>query len=151
MIDRLSELVAPGGSFFISEFVGPGGVIYLSNERGGTGLDPVSRLIRRYFELLPERFSPPLKSTSIGPVLDRLGGRLNPAGHHDFIWRQSLTPAEMLRRMADRAYAPYFSIPPPPALLARLGEEFAPESNCRVELDETIRIYRFRQRSNPTP
>ncbi|HVE38983.1 MAG TPA: class I SAM-dependent methyltransferase [Planctomycetota bacterium] len=143
VIGRLCGLVAPGGSFFISEFVGPSGIIYLSNENGGAAGDPVSRLIRRYFELLPERFAPALRSTSIGPVLDRLGKVLKPAGHRDFTWRQSITPGEMLRRIADRAYAPYFSIHPPPGLLEQLRGEFAPEAARRIPLEETIRLYRF--------
>lgn len=143
VIDRLCALVAPGGSFFISEFAGPEGVIYLSNENGGTGADPVSRLIRRYFELLPERFSPPLRSTSIGPVLERLEKHLRPAGHEEFAWKQQITPSEMLRRIANRAYAPYFSIQPPREVLQRLAEEFAGESGRPVPLEEIIRIYRF--------
>ena len=68
VVTHLAALMAPGGSLYLSEFVGPSGVIYLSNEGGGRFRDPVSRLIRRYFELLPERFAPPLKSTSIRPV-----------------------------------------------------------------------------------
>ncbi len=143
VVDRLVRLVAPGGSFFISEFAGPSGLIYLSNEAGGRLQDPVSRLIRRYFELLPERFAPPLKSTFTGPVRARLGRSLDALGQRDFIWRQSITPGEMLRRIEDRAYAPYFSTFPPPGLLARLRAEFAAESGERVELEETIRIFRF--------
>jgi SAM-dependent methyltransferase len=143
VVDRLCGLVAPGGSFFISEFVGPEGVIYLSNENGGTGADPVSHLIRRYFELLPDRFSPPLRSTSIGPVLKRIEKRLSPAGYMDFAWKQQITPSEMLRRITNRAYAPYFSIQPPREVLERLAEEFAGESGCPVSLKEIIRIYRF--------
>jgi SAM-dependent methyltransferase len=143
VVDRLCALVGPGGSFFISEFVGPEGIIYLSNEKGGAGADPVSRLIRRYFELLPERFEPPLKSTCIGPVLSRIERVLRPAGHQHFVWTQHLTPAEMLRRIANRAYAPYFSIDPPAELIKRLGEDFAGDADCSVSLKETIRIYRF--------
>jgi SAM-dependent methyltransferase len=142
-LDRLIRLVAPGGSFFISEFAGPEGIIYLSNESGGARNDPVSLLIRRYFELLPQRFDPALKSTSIGPVLRRIEKRLVPCGHRDFVWKQSITPAEMLRRMSHRAYAPYFSTDPPPNLLHRLGEEFSSQAASVVSLEETIRIYRF--------
>lgn len=143
VVDRLCDLVAPRGSFFISEFVGPEGVIYLSNENGGAGVDPVSRLLRRYFQLLPERFAPTLRSTSIAPVLRRIGERLRPVGHQDFEWKQLLTPKEMLRRIAGRAYAPYFSIEPPAYLLHRLSEEFVGEADCPVSFNETIRIYRF--------
>lgn len=143
VVDRLCRLATPGGSFFISEFVGPSGMIYLSNENGGAAPDPVSRLLRRYFELLPERFAPPLRSTSVGPVLERVGKILRPSGHRDFVWQQAITPAEMLRKIAHRAYAPYFSIPPPPGLLERLRDEFKSEAGRRVPLRETIRIYRF--------
>jgi SAM-dependent methyltransferase len=143
VVDRLSGLVAPGGSFFISEFVGPSGMIYLSNESGGTAGDSVSRVIRRYFELLPERFAPALRSTSIGPVLERLAKVLRPSGHRDFAWPQSITPSEMLRKIADRAYAPYFSTHPPPGLLEQLRGEFESEAACPTSLEETIRIYRF--------
>jgi SAM-dependent methyltransferase len=143
VIDRLCDLVGPGGSFFISEFVGPEGIIYLSNEGGGKGRDPVSRLIRRYFELLPEGFAPTLKSTSIQPVLDRLGKILGPMGHQDFVWKQMLSPREMLTRIEKRAYAPYFSTRPTASLLQQLGSEFARELDTPVTMNETIRIYRF--------
>jgi SAM-dependent methyltransferase len=143
IIDRLGNLVDTGGSFFISEFAGPEGIIYLSNENGGTGRDPVSHLIRRYFELLPERFAPALKSTSIKPVLDRLGRILTPMGHQDFIWKQTLSPREMLTRIEKRAYAPFFSTHPTAGLLEQLGREFAPELDTRITMNETIRIYRF--------
>jgi len=143
VIDRVCRLVGPGGSFFISEFVGPDGVIYLSNENGGKGADPVSRLIRRYFELLPERFAPRLRSSSISPALRRIGWSLSPVGHRDFTWKQSVTPAEMIRKIAGRAYAPYFSTHPSAELLSRLAGEFAEEPAAPVRLDETIRIYRF--------
>ena len=143
VIDRLCRLVAPGGSFFISEFVGPSGIIYLSNENGGAAGDPVSRLIRRYFELLPERFAPALRSTCIKSVLERLGKVLKPGGHRDFIWRQSITPGEMLRRITDRAYAPYFSTHPPPGLLDQLRGEFESEATRRIPMEEMIRLYRF--------
>ena len=142
VVDHLCGLVAPGGSFFISEFVGPEGVLYLSNEDGG-GRDPVSRLIRRYFDLLPERFTPSLKSTSVAPVLARLGQRLVPMGHRDFVWRQTLTPREMLTRIEKRAYAPFFTTHPPEPLLHQLAAEFASELDTPVTQIETIRIYRF--------
>ena len=143
VVDRLGRLVSPGGSFFISEFAGPSGVIYLSNERGGEGSDPVSRVIRRYFELLPERFAPPLKSTCIGPVLERLGTDLKPMGHRDFIWRQRVTARGMFQKIEERAYAPFFSTHPAPAVLGPLRDEFATEMDRPVPLEETIRIYRF--------
>jgi SAM-dependent methyltransferase len=143
VIDRLCGLVAPGGSFLISEFVGPEGIIFLSNEGGGKGKDPVSRLIRRYFELLPERFEPALKSTSIKPVLDRLGKGLTPMGHQDFIWKQTLSPREMLTRIEKRAYAPFFSTHPTTSLLQQLNNEFVQELDTPVTLNETIRIYHF--------
>jgi SAM-dependent methyltransferase len=145
VVDRLCGLVAPGGSFYISEFVGPGGIIYLSNEGGGSAGDPVSRLIRRYFELLPERFAPALRSTRIGPVLERLGNLLQPSGHREFAWRQSISPGEMLRKMAGGAYAPYFSTHPPPGLLEQLRGEFGSEADRRIPLEETIRIHRFKR------
>lgn len=143
VVDRLSVLVAPGGSFFISEFSGPSGIIYLSNENGGSASDPVSRLIQRYFAFLPDRFAPPLKSTSIGPVRSRLGTLLDFQEHRDFTWKQSITTAEMLRRIEERAYAPFFSTHPSPDLLSRLRAEFAGQSEQRVELHETIRVFRF--------
>jgi SAM-dependent methyltransferase len=143
VIDRLCGLVGPRGTFFISEFVGPEGIIFLSNEGGGEGRDPVSRLIRRYFELLPGGFNPPLKSTSIRRVLDRLGESLKPTGHQDFIWKQTLSPRETLTRIEKRAYAPFFSTHPTASLLQRLGCEFASELDTPVTMNETIRIYRF--------
>jgi len=146
VIDRVCDRVAPGGSFFISEFVGPAGIIYRSNEAGGKGTDPVSRMIRRYFEMLPERFSPSLKSTHIAPVLDRLAGRLKPRGHRDFGWHQTLMPGEMFRRIRDQAYAPYFSTAPGPGELDRLRVEFSREWTQAVRQTEVIRIHRFEKR-----
>jgi len=143
VIDRLCRLVAPGGSFFISEFVGPGGIIYLSNESGGTSADPVSRMIRRYFELLPEEFAPRLKSTHIRPVLTRLSERLTPEGAWDVEWPQTLMTAEMFRRIRDRAYAPYFSTHPVPGALDLLRAEFAREWTRTVRQTEVIRVHRF--------
>jgi SAM-dependent methyltransferase len=143
VIDRLCGLVGPGGAFFISEFVGPSGAIYLSNEGGGSGADPLARLLRRYFELLPERFAPALKSTQIKPVLERLGTILTPTGHEDFVWKQSLSPRDLLVRIEKRAYAPFFSTHPAESLLRQLEREFAPELDASVPLHETIRIYRF--------
>jgi SAM-dependent methyltransferase len=143
VVERLPGLVAPGGSFFISQFAGPSGIVFLSNENGGRALDPVSRLIRRYFELLPDRFSPALKSTRIEPVLERLGKVLRPMGHQDFAWSQTLTPANMLKRIEKRAYAPYFSTHPGPGVFRQLREEAAAELDRPVALEETLRIYRF--------
>lgn len=145
VVDGLCRLVAPGGSFFVSEFSGPSGMIHLSNERGGRQSDPVSRLLRRYFELLPEDFAPALKSTSIAPVRSRLGESLEPMDHRDFTWRQTLTPAEVIRRIEGRAYAPFFSTHPTSGILDRLRAEFAAESGRRIELEETIRVFRFRK------
>jgi len=150
VVDRICGLLAPGGSFFISEFVGPGGVIYLSNEAGGAGSDPVSRMIRRYFEIVGP-FAPPLKSTDIAPVLDRLARRLDPAGHRDFAWAQTLMPEEMFRRIRDRAYAPYFVTNPAPVVLDQLRAEFAGEWTETVRQTEVIRIHRFRRRSSSGP
>ena len=147
VLDRLCRLVSPGGSFFISEFVGPGGVIYLSNESGGTSADPVSRMIRRYFELLSEEFAPRLKSSDIRPVLKRLSEQLTPQGHRDVEWPQTLMTAEMFRRIRDRAYAPYFSTHPVPGTLDRLREEFAGEWTRTVRQVEVIRIHRFVRRA----
>jgi SAM-dependent methyltransferase len=142
-LDRVCRLVAPGGSFTISEFVGPEGIIYRSNERGGAGEDPVSRMIRRYFELVSAPFAPALKSTSIGPALERLAGRLRPDGHRDFGWPQTIMPAEMFRRIRDRAYAPYFGTTPAAGALDRLREEFSGEWCTAVRQTEVIRLYRF--------
>lgn len=139
----LAGLVGEGGSLWVSEFAGPGGVIYLSNEAGGTGRDPVSRLIRRYFELLPERFDPPLKSTSIGPFRELLAGFLRPRESRDFVWPQRLTVGEMFAKIAARAYAPYFGTRASPELLERLRAEFAPEWGHEVAFEEKIRVYRF--------
>lgn len=139
----LAGLVGRGGSLFVTEFAGPEGIIYLSNERGGKGRDPVSRLIRRYFELLPEPFEPPLKSTSIGPFRQLLAGLLRPAGSRDFAWPQRLTVGDMYARIAARAYAPYFGTRASPELLERLRTEFAPEWDREVAFVETIRVYRF--------
>lgn len=143
-IDRLQGLVAPGGFFYLSEFAGPSGVIRLANERGGHGRDPVSRLIRRYFELVNESFRPELKSTNIRPVLDRM--RLEPAGHRDFHWRQPITVAEMHHKIEREVYAPFFSTHPNRAVLERLRQEFKTEWRARAVLVETIRIYRFASR-----
>lgn len=143
-IDHVCRLVAPGGALYLSEFVGPGGIIYLSNERGGAGTDPVSRMIRRYFELVPAPFAPSLKSTNIAPVLERLATRLQADGHGDFGWNQTIMPAEMFRRIRDRAYAPYFGTIPSQGALDRLREEFAPDWCTAVRQTEVLRIHRFR-------
>jgi len=143
VVANLARLLAPGGSFFTSEFAGLSGVIYLSNENGGWGRDPVSRLIRRYFELLPERFAPPLKSTFVRPFLDALAGELAPAGFRDFAWPQSLSVGDMVDRIECGAYAPYFSVRPPMRVLDRVRAEFASEWSARSDFVETIRIYRF--------
>lgn len=143
VVEPLVRFVAPGGSFFISEFAGPGGIIHLSNEGGGKGADPVSRLIRRYFELVPERFDPPLRSSRIQPVLLRLADRLRPMGHRDFLWEQTITPRGMLRKIERRVYAPYLGTRPSPDLLRQLREEFAPEEDAEVTCREIIRLHRF--------
>jgi len=145
VVPGLLRLVAPGGRLFTSEFAGPGGLIHLSNENGGQAGDPISRLIRRYFELRGERFAPPLKSSNMGPFLAALARGLAPAGHRDFAWPQSLTVAEMWRKMESGAYAPYFSVRPPQALFDRLREEFSREWSDRVDLVETIRLHEFRR------
>jgi SAM-dependent methyltransferase len=142
-LDRVCRLVAPGGSFYISEFVGPEGIIYRSNEGGGAGTDPVARMIRRYFELVPVPFAPALKSTSIAPALERLAGSLRPDGHRDVGWPQTLMPAEMFRRIRDRAYAPFFGTTPVPGTLDRLRDEFSGEWCTAVRQTEVIRLYRF--------
>ena len=141
---ELPRPIAPGGVFFTSEFVGPEGAIYLSNENGGSGQDPVSRLIRRYFELAGERFDPPLKSTRIGPFLEALPPRLVPDGWRDFSWPQSLTVEEMYRKIEAGAYAPYFRARAP-RVLERLRSEFSGEWSERLDMTETIRVYRFRR------
>lgn len=141
---ELPRTIAPGGVFFTSEFVGPEGVIYLSNENGGSGRDPVSRLIRRYFELAAERFDPHLKSTRIGPFLEALAPHLIPDGCRDFSWPQSLTVEEMYRKIEGGAYAPYFNIRAP-RVLERLRSEFSKEWSERRDMTENIRVYRFRR------
>lgn len=143
VLEPLAARIGPGGSLFISEFAGPGGVIYLSNEGGGVGRDPVSRMIRRYFELLPEPFDPPLKSTRIGPVRDRLSRRLQAVEHRDFVWPQRLTPADMHAKIAAQAYAPYFGTRPPADVLDILRREFAAEWSTPVETTERVRLYRY--------
>ena len=145
VLEPLAARIGPGGSLFLSEFAGPGGVIHLSNERGGDGRDPVSRMIRRYFELLPEPFDPPLKSTRIGPVRDRLSRRLQAVEHRDFAWPQRLTPADMHAKIAAKAYAPYFSTRPPAEALDTLRREFAAEWQTPVNTLEVIRLYRLRR------
>ncbi len=139
----LSSLVREGGSLFITEFVGPDGVIYLSNEKGGSGQDPVSRMIRRYFELHSEPFAPPLKSTSIGPARECLARCLKPAGSRDFVWRQRLTVGDMHAKIASKAYAPYFGTHATAEMLEVLRREFVGEWETSVDMAETIRIYRF--------
>lgn len=143
VVEALADRVGEGGSLFLSEFVGPSGVIRLSNEKGGDGADPVSRLIRRHFELQPEPFDPLLKSTSIGPVRERLSRRLRASEVRDFVWRQRLTPADMHAKIAGKAYAPFFGAAPAPESLRILECEFAAEWHTPVEMDETIRLYRF--------
>jgi SAM-dependent methyltransferase len=151
VVQPLADLVAPGGSLHVSEFAGPSGLIYLSNEGGGGGADPVSRMIRRYFELLPSRFDAPLRSTWIRPVREALANCLRPAGFEDFVWTQRLTPGEMWRRIAARAYAPYFSTHAPAGLLAQLRREFERDWREEVTLEETIRVYRFSRPPAPPP
>ena len=143
VIEHLPGLIAPGGSLYVSEFVGPSGVIYLSNECGGQSQDPVSRMIRRYFELLPELYDPALKSTSIRPVREALARTLSSSGHRDFFWSQRLTAGDMYRKIETKAYAPYFSIPPSEELLRTLRREFENEWSKEVHLTETIRVYRY--------
>ncbi len=143
VVRPLAALVAPGGSLFVSEFAGPCGLIHRSNERGGLGDDPVSRLIRRTFEISPIPFDPPLTSTRIGPVRELLSVLLEPAGFRDFAWPQRITVEGMLRRMEERAYAPYAATAPSGELLERLRAEFERELSREVELMETIRLYRF--------
>lgn len=143
VVDRLCARLAPGGSFFISEFAGPGGLVYLSNEGGATSFDPVSRLLRRYFDLRGTRYQAPLRSSLIGPVRARLGSLLQPREHRDWSWRQVLTPADVLRRIEQRAFAPFRSVPPTEDVLARLRVEMAGDLHRPVELEETIRVFRF--------
>jgi ubiquinone/menaquinone biosynthesis C-methylase UbiE len=143
VVAPLVGLVGPRGSLYVSEFAGPSGVIYVSNEKGGGLSDPVSRMIRRYFELLPESFDPPLKSTSIGPVREALAQHLAPSGFRDFDWRQRITVGDMYTKIESKAYAPYFCTHPSPDVLDRLRREFKADWSRTVELSETIRIYRF--------
>lgn len=135
--------VGPRGSLYVTEFAGPSGAIYVSNEKGGGLSDPVSRMIRRYFELLTEPFDPPLKSSQIGPVREALAQHLRPTGFRDFDWQQRVTVGEMYAKIESGAYAPYFGTQPSPDLLDRLRREFDPDWPHVVELTETIRIYRF--------
>lgn len=143
ILEPLAGLVAPGGSLYVSEFAGPSGIIHLSNEHGGNLADPVSRMIRRYFDLLGAPFNAPLRSTRIGPVRDALAEHLRPTGSRDFAWTQRLTPRDMWEKIAARAYAPYFSTRPRAGLLAELAREFQGEWLHEVTLAETIRVYRF--------
>lgn len=143
VVPSLAKIVGHGGSLYVSEFVGPSGIIYLSNEAGGAGQDPVSRMIRRHFELLQEPFAPALRSTSISPVRERLAEFLRPAGSRDFVWPQRLSVGDMYRKIASRAYAPYFSTQATEELLARLRHEFGSEWSHEVAFQETIRVYRF--------
>src|SRR5207249_1294951 len=143
VVASLVSLVGPRGSLYVSEFAGPSGVIYLSNEKGGGLSDPVSQIIRRYFELLPEPFDPPLKSTRIQPVREALAQHLRPAGFRDFVWQQRITVGQMYAKIESRAYAPYLSTQPSPDLLDRLRREFDSDWPRTVELTETVRIYRF--------
>jgi SAM-dependent methyltransferase len=140
-IRRIEQLVAPGGSFFISEFAGPSGMIYLANEKGGRARDPVSRLLRRYFQLVGDPFDPDLKSSYIRPVLRYLS--LRPAGHRDFFWKQPVTVGEMHHKIDREVYAPFFSTHPHRSVIEQLRREFEPEWNRRVTYVETIRVYRF--------
>ena len=143
VVRRLAARVGPGGSFYTSEFVGPGGVIYLANEGGGKARHGVARLIRRYFELHPDRFDPGLKSSSIGPVLGELGRLLRPAGHRDVAWRQTLTVKDMFQRIERKAYAPFWGSDRARSVLDRLSREFGGEGSRNVALVERIRIHRF--------
>ena len=142
VVPRLAARVREGGSLFVSEFAGPGGVIRLSNEGGGEGDDPVSRMIRRHFELAGP-FAAELRSTFIGPARDRLSRLLEPAGVHDVPWVQRLTPADLHAKIAARAFAPFVGRPGTPETLERLRREFAREWEIPVETTETIRLYRF--------
>jgi hypothetical protein len=143
VVAPLIGLVAPQGSLFVSEFVGPSGVIHLSNEKGGSLSDPVSRMIRRYFELLPETFDPPLKSCWIGPVRGALAQHLTPTGFRDFDWMQRISVGDMYTKIESKAYAPYFGTHPSPDALDRLRREFKADWARTVELTETVRVYRF--------
>jgi SAM-dependent methyltransferase len=143
VVPPLVRLVGPRGSLYVSEFAGPSGVIFLSNEKGGGLSDPVSRMIRRYFELLPEPFDPPLKSNRIGPVREVLAHHLTPAGFRDFDWTQKITACDMYMKIESKAYAPYFGTNPSPAVLDRLRREFEADWPRTVELTETVRIFRF--------
>jgi hypothetical protein len=143
VVRRLPALVSPAGSLYLSEFVGPSGMIYLSNEGGGRSDDVVSRMIRRYFELLPESFDPPLKSTRIGPAREVLAASLPSAGYRDFCWPQRLTVGEVYQRIRTKAYAPYFNTRPSDQLLTQLKHEFESDWLRELFLTETIRIYRF--------
>lgn len=143
IVAPLIGLVGPRGSLYVSEFAGPSGAIYLSNAKGGGLSDPVSRLIRRYFELLPETFDPPLKSSGIGPVREALAQHLRPTGFRDFDWTQRITVGDMYAKIESKAYAPYFRTHPSPDVLDRLRGEFEAVWTRTIELIETVRIYRF--------
>lgn len=143
VLGPLARLVAKGGSLYVSEFAGPSGIIYLANEKGGRGRDPISRMVRRYFELVKEPFNPLLKSTNIRPVLRALRERLAPAGHRDFHWPQPLTVEDVHHKIEREVFAPFFSTHPTPFVLGQLKGEFKAEWKTRVKLVETIRIYRF--------
>ena len=143
VVAPLVGLVGPRGSLYVSEFAGPSGAIFLSNERGGGLSDPVSRMIRRYFELLPEPFDPPLKSSRIGPVREAFAQHLRPSGFRDFDWPQRVTVRDVYAKIESQAYAPYFGTHPSPDVLDRLRREFEPDWPRTVELTETVRVHRF--------
>ncbi|HYE97792.1 MAG TPA: class I SAM-dependent methyltransferase [Planctomycetota bacterium] len=139
VVAPLAAAVAPGGRLFTSEFAGPSGLIHLANEEGGTGSDPVSRLLRRYHALRREPFAPRLRTSRMRPFLDALGRRLRPEGFRDFYWPRTLSVGEVLELIADAAYAPFHGR----ADLERLRAEFEAERDERVELIETIRVHGF--------
>lgn len=143
VVAPLVGLVGPRGSLYVSEFAGPSGAIYLSNEQGGSLSDPVSRMIRRYFELLPESFDPPLKSTRIGPVREALAQHLRPIGFREFAWMQRISVGDMYTKIESKAYAPYVGTNPSPDVFDRLRREFEADWPRTIELTETVRIYRF--------
>ncbi len=143
VVAPLVGLIRPRGSLYVSEFAGPSGIIYLSNEKGGGLSHPVSRMIRRYFEMIPETFDPPLKSSGIGPVREALAQHLMPTGFRDFDWAQRITVGDMYSRIESKAYAPYFGTHPSADLLDRLRREFEADWPTTIELSETVRIYRF--------
>jgi hypothetical protein len=122
---------------YVSEWAG--GLVYLANEKGGSGPDPVARLLRRFHELRDGE-APELRTSRMSPFLEALHRELPWSGKRDFAWRRAVSVGDVLEAMEEGAWAPFRSGRPD---LARLREEFAAEAGEGVELIETLRIHAF--------